>query len=272
MGRFRGLVTATAAVALIGSVVAACGGASTPAPTKMTDVKAIAAKAATVAQTAKAIHAKLTVTGKVKFDASALTGGTSTGTPTEMDLAGTNAELWLDVATQDMHMTLNAQPFMNTTADLIQTGGYSYVKVGGPFASMMGDSAGKYIKSKATPSTPDVTDTAKAVDDINTALAKPGVDAKLVGTEKVNGRDAYHITANVPQDQLNMGSEVPVTVSSASMDLYVAVDNQQLIRAVVKASGTDMGSVTVTADIDYPSSVSITAPPADQVVEQSPSV
>ncbi len=270
MTPFTRLVKAAAAVALVGAIAGCSGPGATPTPTKLTDVKTIAAKAANAAQAAKAIHAKLAITGTVKFDAGALTGDVSaSSSPTDFDLNGTTAELWLDVASQDVHMTLNALPLMNTTADIIQTGGYSYVKLGGPLASMMGDSAGKYMKSKATESTPDVTDTAKTSDDIASFLAKPGVDPKLVGVEKVNGRDTYHLSMNVPQDELSGGSEFGVSVSKVTADLYIAVDDQQLLRAVIKASSDEMGSVAVTADFDYPASVSIKAPPADQVVDQT---
>jgi len=153
----------------------------------------------------------------------------------------------LDIAKRAYHVSASLPTLFGLTADLIQVDGYRYTKI-----STSGD---KYTKSEvSTPLLPSAApsatlDVADTVNQLKSSLNAAGAQATLVGRDKVDGRDAYHVTVNVPVDKLNQqigatgGSAASgISVDTASFDYWVYVDSLQPAKLDALVIASEFGS------------------------------
>lgn len=247
MNRRRAFAIPTALVVLA-LLVAACGGNSAPA---LTDPNEILTKAIAAMQNAKSVHLEATVDGTFKAD---LTG---TGTASELNLAGTSLKGDLDLAAKNAHVTAAVPAFLGLTADIIIVGTDTFTKV-----SLSGD---KYTKS-ATAST-DPTDPTVALKEVETFLKRPEVKPVKKDDASCGSKKCYQVELNLSADDLKalipdqdlQGASIVATILIEKETLYPA-------SATVTIAAAAFGEVNVTITMsDWNKSVTITAPPADQV-------
>ena len=119
-------------------------------------------------------------------------------------------------------------------------------------------------------------DISKSVESLKAQLDEAGSKATLVGQEKIDGRDAYHISVTVPTSYINkqlgaLGSTTGgMTLDSASMDYWVYTDSVNPAKIVINASSAAIGTVGVTVTLTkYNQPLTITAPPASEIEAES---
>lgn len=264
----RVLVTALFAVAVVG-----CSGSSTP---KLTDPSEIVTRSATGIAAVKTVHFEAAVNGTIKMSGLG-SAGSGLGLSGSIKLDGTTATGDVDIQKQAVHITAAVPALFGFSAEIIQVDGFQYMK-----SSLGGD---KFSKSKATdlgaiaPSAaPSASlDISGAVASFKAELDKAGAKSTLVGTEKVDGKDAYHVSITVPKDYLNqqisaMGGSAAsgLSISSITIDYWVYVDSLYPAKLAATLGSDTIGTLTVTVTLTkYNDSVTIQAPPADQVSASS---
>ena len=256
-------------------LIAACsgGGAATPA---LSDPKAILTDSTASLQNLKSVHFNVAVSGSI--NAGALTGGGSdsspgpSSSPTMLDLSGTTISGDVDIADSSGQVAVSVPALLAFNANLIEVGGVAYVK------TSLGDS--KYAKldlgaltsSLPIPSlpaigSPDPAEASAVVSAIDAELAKLPAPTKLAD-ETVNGQDCYHVQevvtpADIPEAS---GSGLSGTLT---VDLWTQKADLRPSRLVIVVDGGSQGKLTLTVDLtNYDASVTIAAPPADQVSDQ----
>ncbi len=260
-------------LALLALVVAwsvgACG-SSTPTPS-LTDPKEILTKSIQTLKEIKTVHLQMDVSGQVKFDPSMLgLGGSSTpsGATSSFDLKGTTAQGDIDIPNGKAHFSASVPALLGLTADLIVIGDTTYLK-----ASLLGT---KYQKSTGASALPVPLPSGSpneqaAIDQLNQALAKLSTPPKLIGVEQIAGKPAYHVELTVSQQDL--GTALPsalTTVSGVTLDVWSYVDSLRPARLELTGGDASTGTLDVVLTFtNYDQSVTIQAPPADQV-ESSP--
>lgn len=86
---------------------------------------------------------------------------------------------------------------------------------------------------------------------------------KLVGTESVNGSDAYHITGTVPADMIGPLTDGTMSGNPITVDVLIGKENHQLLRATLKEppqTGKKQPAVWTLNISNYDKKVSIEAP------------
>ncbi|MEO8468852.1 MAG: LppX_LprAFG lipoprotein [Chloroflexota bacterium] len=236
------------AVLVVALLVAACRGNSGPT---LTDPGEILTKSIAAMQNAKSVHLEATVDGTFKAD---LTG---TGTTSELNLAGTNLKGDLDLAAKNAHVTAAVPAFLGLTADIIIVGTDTFTKV-----SLSGE---KYQKS--TTSTTDPTDPTVALKEVETFLKRPEVQPVKKDDTDCGSKKCYQIELKLSADELKalmpnqdlQGASIVATILIDKNTLYPA-------SATVTISSTAFGELKATITMsDWDKSVTITAPPAEQV-------
>ncbi len=259
------------AVAIL-AVLAGCGSSAA----QIDDPKQIVTKSVESVQNVKTLHLKADITGTVPFSLTGQAGAS-------MKLDGTSAEGDMDIAGKKAHITVSVPALLGLTAEVIVVDTDTYIKT-----SLSGD---KWMKSSASSlagglgglasaipaasaaASPMTVD--QAISKIKDFLDKPGVTTKKLGDESVDGKDCYHVQVTIPASEIQsaVGSAAPLPSgmslgSDVTLDLWVEKSSTHPIKL---ATNLDVGSgakvgVTVTLS-NYDASVSISAPPADQVTE-----
>jgi hypothetical protein len=219
----------------------------------------------------KTLHFEATLSGSIDTDSiSALSGSTGTALGT-IKLNGTTLSGDFDITNDAYHMSMSMPTLLGLTADIIQVDGFQYTLV-----SLSGT---KYTKSAvaSSPITPagpsaslDITDT---VNELKAGLDQMGATTTLVGTDKVGGESAYHVSITVPVDQINSliaadggSTAAGITVSSATFDYWVYTDSMKPAKLEVTAVSPTLGNLDLTVTVSkYDASVTISAPPANMV-------
>ena len=222
---------------------AACGAASSTAPLSAADIISKAQNA----------HPK-----DATFTLSLMVNGTSNGTAVNTQLTG-NGELTRTPPRS--HVTLNATiSGISVTVEDITDGTTQYNKTTSPSLP----SNGKWMKTTVSSTDPSNV----SFGSLYTNIKNP----KLVGTEKVNGNDAYHITGTPIEDTPTAGTPATSTTSTATEDIWVKTNNFYPVKLSItgtSASGSglvDTGtSNTVVTFTKWDSGVSIAVPSPDQV-------
>jgi hypothetical protein len=257
-----------AAAALVFSF-AACSSSGTPAAPPISDPNEIITRSANGLVGVQTLHLEVNVTGSVNGSGLGSAGGMLGSGAIKLD--GTTVTGDVDIQKRAVHITASVPALFGITADIIEVDGYQYMKtsIGGP----------KYSKSKTadTPllgtAAPGATlDISKTVNSVKSQLEAAGSTAKLVGTEKVDGRDAYHVSVSVPVSYINgqlgaLGSTTEgISLDSASIEYWVYTDSLNPARAEVKAASAKAGSIAVTVNLTkYNQPVTITAPAAADI-------
>lgn len=233
---------------VVALLVAACGAGSAPA---LTDPSEILTKAVAAMQQAKSVHVEASVDGTLSAD---LTG---IGQGGDMSLAGTTLTADLDLANGNAHVSAGVPAFLGLTADIIVVGADTYTKV-----SLTGE---KYQKS-ATSAT-DPTDPAVALKEVTDFLANPAVSPVKKGDASCGSKSCYQIEINLSAADLAtlMPSD---TIGDATVVATILVEKDTLypVSATIVLKGSTVGDLTLTVALkDWDKSVTVSAPPADQV-------
>lgn len=253
----RRLASLLAGFAVVTSLIAAAC-SSTPSAPALSDPKEILSQSVGALATVKSFHLKADVTGTVPLD---LTGS---GSATPLDLTGTTLEGDMDVTGKKAHLTFAAPALMGTTGEVIVVDNATYTKI-----SLLGP---KFTKTEAAAGETDVpTDPVKAIADVKAALDKLPTPPTKNADVKCGDKDCYSVSVALTSEDLGdiAGGAAPLPstpTGSGTIELWSAKDNLRPARVVITADAGDQGKLTITLDItNYDASVSVSAPPADQV-------
>ena len=240
-------------------VLAACNQA--PAAPLLTDPKEILTETVVSLKDLKTVEFTGTFSGKVS---AAEMGGM------ELDLSTVKMTGAFDVPNKKAKFNLDAPSLLGTSIDALLVGDKAYYKVAGMLGGMLGASADKYTvadvpESSGEPMT-DPSEIAKAVDEIREALDKLPNDPVKGADEKCGDQDCYHVTITATADQLQ---ELDPTGGAASgdvtFDLWTRHSDRLPAKLSVSVDSPEVGTVGMTFDFRYGVSVSVDAPPADQI-------
>ena len=256
---------------LLAIAVVGCGSSSgTPTAAPVSDPNEIITRSATGITAVQTVHFDMAVSGSVNTSALGSSGG-SLGLSGSIKLDGTTVSGDFDIQKQAFHVAASMPTLMGLSADIIQVDGYQYTKI-----SLAGT---KYTKSPASTlpiasAAPSATlDISGTVNSLKTSLDAAGVTATLVGRDKVDGRDAYHVSVSVPKDLINQqmgalggGAASGISIDTATLDYWVYVDSLNPAKMELKASSATVGNLTVTLTLTkYNQPVTIKAPADSEI-------
>jgi hypothetical protein len=246
-------IAATLALAL-----GACqGGSNAPA---LTDPKEIVTAALTATQAAKSVHLDLTLDGTLSV---ALPG---LGAATPVNLTGSTASADVDFAKPALKATFAVPAMLGLAGEIIAVDGKSYVKttITGPLYQESAGNAGP-VDPSAAPG---------MVDKLGDILSKEGVELAKGDDVACGSKQCYTVTTNLTSDDLGTtgaGSigNLPVDLTGASLGITLRVEKDLPHHLAGVEAVVTMGDGTkLTADVTaskWDETVTITAPPADQV-------
>lgn len=245
-------------LALIASMaIAACS--STPVAPALTDPKEILTKGAEATLNTKSFHFQATVTGTFNAD---LMGA---GQASEFKLDGTTLEGDVDVANKKVKASFSVPALLGLNGELIQIGNTSYVKT-----SLTGTGYQKQVTDEVP--VDEVTDPAKAIEELRKALEQPGVAPTKAADAKCGDKDCYQIEWDFDAEELAaLASAAPVAgedLGDATFKLTIGVEKDTLRYSTFTMSATEaeMGTVSLSLNLSgWDEAVSIEEPPADQV-------
>jgi hypothetical protein len=261
-------------LALAATMVAACGGS--PAAPALTDPKDILVHAVTSLQTARSVHLKGTLAGKLD---TGLISGKPTGA--RVDLAGSTLEGDLDLAGHEGKLSASVPALLGLAGDLVLDAGTLYLKTSltGPEYQKLDPSAipgGLPLPSLPTAASPDPSAVAEMMARVKAALDILPAPVKLAD-EKIGDQDCYHVqekvsSSDVPQASgvLGQASGVLGKLSGAlTVDVWTRKSDYRPARLVIAVDGGTEGTATFTLDLTgYDAAVTVDPPPADQVSDQ----
>lgn len=252
----------------------ACGGNSgTPTPPPITDPSEVITKSVAVVPAIKSLHLKLEVSGKV--DIGALTGGSSGGLGLSgpFDLAGTTVEGDVDVVKLATDLKFALPGVLGLTGQVIVVDGTLYYKTsltGDKFTqSKLSDTVPVSIPSPGALASADIT---SGIASLRKSLDDAGAKATLLPDDKVNGKDAYHVSISVPVDKINAmlaqsgSTTAGLKLDSASVDYWAYKDSLLPAKISIVGSAGTLGNLSLTFTLtDYGKSVTVTAPAASDI-------
>ena len=232
-------------------------------------------------QVVKSFHVKATLNGTIK--ASGLSGLSQSAAglvTSDIKLDGTALEGDVDVVNKAAHLSFNMpglQALGGTpiSADIIYIGSAVYVKtdlLGAKYnrldASSLGGLTSALPVSVPTAGASTLANVGNQVTSIQQQLQDAGAKATLVGTEKIGGKDAYHVNISLPSDKINSmiaakasPSAAPLTVDSVSIDLWAYTDTYNLAQLEVKGAASALGNLDLIVTVtNYDQPVTVTAP------------
>lgn len=250
-------LAALAAAAAI--LVAACGAPTAPA---LTDPKEIVTAALVSTEAAKGVHIDATIDGTATI---ALPGVGLAGAPIKLD--GTTAAADLDLAGGAARATFTAPALFNVTGEIIVTGGKAYLKT-----TLQGAQYQSFDLGSSLPVDP--SDTASMIDGLGAFLLQPGVDPVKGDDVACGSTQCYTVKADLTADELvalGVGGVpgLPVDIAGASLAVTIRVEKDlphHLAGLTAAVTAGDGNVLTLDAILSrWDESVSIAAPPADQV-------
>ena len=194
------------------------------------------------------------------------------------DLSTTTLSADMDIPGKKAKFNLDAPAVLGTKVDAILLDNVGYVKITGLLAGMAGMTPDKYTKSdlptpSADPSAPasvgDAAQVAEAVTKLNDALGKlPTPPTK--GADQACGDHPCHVvTLKVTSGDLqSLAPSAATTVGATgdlSLDVWTRKNDLRPAKIVFAITSPDIGTVGITLDLKYDGSVSVAAPPADQI-------
>jgi hypothetical protein len=265
----------------IAVLAVACGGK--PAASELTDPTAILQAAATTTAAAKTVHLDVTADGALNLDLM----GTGSGTP--LQLTGSTATGDVDLKGGDARVTFALPGILGLRGELIAVDGTGYLKTSltGPQYRSMALGGGAVALPSGSP------DTASMLSALSTFLAKPELAPTKGADVECGGTTCYAITISLTPEEIAalskdtgsiaLPSALPVPMpdlGDLGVDLTIQVEKDTTRLAGVKAvvgSGTpaasgspNAGDMTVNVAFSkWDETVTITAPPADQVAPAS---
>jgi hypothetical protein len=247
-----------ALVATLAIVLGACN--SAPAAPALTDPKDIVTKAVVSVKDVKTFEFTGSFTGSVT--------GTALGA---IDLSSITMTGSVDIANKKAKFALDAPSLLGTKAEAIVIDQTAYYKVSGPLAVSLHATADKYTKAPLSSSSSDpvsqVTDVTKLTADVQAQLDKLPTPPVKQADEKCGDQDCYHVTMTVtPADMQKLGSTSTALDGNLVLDVWTRKSDYRPAKVAISATTSAMGTFGVTLNLSYDVSVSVAAPPADQVV------
>jgi len=243
-------------------VATACQGA--PAAPALTDPKDILARSVLSFKDVKTVQIKGELSGTAAIPGSG-----------NLDLKGTTFELSADIPNKKVHASASAPALLGTTADAIVLETAAYYKLTGPLASMVGaDPTGKYKKTDITAAASGdpgeiATNPQKAIEELKAGLDKLPAPTKAAD-EKCGDKDCYHITMKVTDKDLaaldaSAASSLAGTPFTLNIDVWSQKTDLRPAKVGFTADAGAQGTFGLTLTMVYDQSLTIDAPPADQI-------
>jgi hypothetical protein len=273
---------------VLGVVLAACGnGTSSPSAASaagLTDPKEILARSLTALNDAQTFHLSGSLSGTLEADL------TNSGTNSAIDLQGTSLTADADVPNERASLSISVPALFALKVDYLQIGSDTYSR-----NSLAGSSWTHTSEAAGASSPPSAVPTPRRIGGASPTPAAPPTPVAsldLVGqitagldnlpNPPTKGPDAacglktcYTIVLNVPlnsSDDTGLGLPLP-SGASASVALTLSIEQDTLlpVQAVAVINGGANGTFNLTLNLSkFNAPVTISAPPADQVVEASP--
>jgi hypothetical protein len=244
-------IAASLAIAL-----AACS--STPQAPLLTDPKEILTQSVISVKDVKTLE----LTGVFSGSVSAAQLGS-------FDLSTIKMSANLDIPNKKAKLSLDAPTLLGTKIDAILIDKVAYYKIAGLLGAQLGASADKYTKKDVPTAsgnaTTDVTDVAKMVADIKAALDKLPTPPVKDADEKCGDQDCYHVTMKLTAADLKTLDASSTLNGDVALDLWSRKSDYRPAKIVFAVTTADLGTFGMTFELKYDVSVSIDAPPADQI-------
>lgn len=251
--------TPVAAFITAAILVAACGGSTAPL---LTDPTEIVTAAVASTEAAKSVHLDVTLDGSMKI---ALPGTTGPGAPIKLD--GTTAAVDLDLAGSGVKATFAAPALFNLTGELIVVGGKAYVKT-----TLQGAQYELIDLGQMLPVVPSTS--GSLASQIGGFLLTPGVDPVKGDDVACGSAQCYTVKADLTPADLSAlvaaaPTGLPVDIAGGSLAVIVRVEKDlphHLAGVTLDIQAGDGNTLAVDMILSrWDGSVSISAPPADQV-------
>ena len=241
------------------SVVLAACAAQVPAAPALTDPKEILTETVLSLKDLKTIEFTGSLTGSITVpDMGAL------------DLSTVKMSGAADIPGKKAKFTLDAPTVLGTKIDAILMDNVAYYKVAGMLGSMLGGSGAKFTKvdvpqESGKPVT-DAAEIAKAIDEFKTLLDKLPSPPTKGPDEKCGDQDCYHVTLKMTAADVNaLDPGVAAAEGDFSLDLWTRKNDRLPAKIALAVTSAEMGTVGATFEFKYGVSVSVEAPPADQI-------
>ena len=246
-----------ALVAILSLVLAACS--STPAAPALTDPKEIVTKGVTSLVDVKTFE----ITG-------AFTGNLKAAQLGNLDLSTIKMSAAVDVANKTAKFNLDAPTLLGTKVDALMVGGSAYYKVAGMYAAMVpGAVADKYTKVPVPTASGDpvaaATDVTKLVAQLGEGLSKLPSPLVKAPDDKCGDADCYHVSTVVTAAQMKTLDSTSSLDGDMSVDLWTRKSDYRPAKFAISIASASLGTFGVTIEIKYDVTVSVAAPPADQI-------
>ncbi len=244
-------IAASLAIAL-----AACS--STPQASPLTDPKEILTQSVISVKDVKTLE----LTG-------AFNGSVNAAQLGSFDLSAIKLSADLDIPNKKAKLSLDAPTLLGTKIDAILIDKVAYYKIAGLLGTQLGASADKYTKkdvpTASGTTTTDVTDVAKTVADIKAALAILPTPPVKDADEKCGDQDCYHVTMKLSAADLKTLDSSSTLNGDVTLDLWSRKSDYRPAKIVFAVTTADLGTFGMTFELKYDVSMSIDAPPADQI-------
>lgn len=248
-----------ALVASLLAVVAACGG-GTPAAPALTDPNEILAESMASLKDVKTVEFTGGLTGSIKAEGLG-----------DFDLSSATLNGALDIPGKKAKFSFKAPTLLNSEVDALLVDDAAYYRLSGALAMIAGGASDKYIKTEVSDSggtgIGDDADVDAQIDEFKEQLGKlPNAPTKEAD-ERCGDQDCYHIRIQASAADLGELSPDAAAVGDGDMtiDLWVRKNDLRPGKLALAVSSTQTGNIGVTLEFKYDVSVTVEAPPADQV-------
>ena len=244
-------------LAVLTIVLGACN--SAPAAPALTDPKDILTHALTSLQSVKTAEVVGTFTGSAKIPQMG-----------DLDLSSIKLSAAIDIPNEKAKASVDAPTLLGTKLDALVVGNAAYYKVAGPLAAFLNASADKYTKvdvpaPSAAPSS-GIAGMDDAVNQLKQGLDKLPTPPTKQADEKCGDQDCYHVTVSLKAADLQAIEPSASVNADTTLDIWTRKSDYRPAKITVSVTSADIGTVGMTFAFTYDTSVSVDAPPADQIV------
>lgn len=249
-----------ALLAVVAVVLGACS--SAPAAPALTDPKDILTHTASSLANVKTVEFTGSFTGSIKAQAMG-----------DFDLSSVKIAGQADIPNKKAKVSIDAPTLLGTKIDAILVDMTAYVKIAGPLAVPLHASADTWMKIDVPASSGNPVDAAtnpsQAVQQAQDALNKLPTPPVKQADEKCGDQDCYHVTITVSAADMQKLDPTSSVSGDVKIDVWSRKSDYRPAKIAINVATVDMGTFGATFEFTYDGSVSIEAPPADQVVTPS---
>jgi hypothetical protein len=240
------------------AVVAACGG-GTPAAPALTDPGEILTKSLASLKDVKTVEMTGTLSGTIPAEGLG-----------DIDLSSARLEAAADIATGHARIKFSMPTLLGTEVEAIIVEDAAYLKASGAAAMLLGGASDKWLKSDIPESADkpvnDPGEIDKQIDDFGAQIGDLPSPTKEAN-EKCGDADCYHVKIAMTAEELAKLSPEASAVGDGSftLDLWSRTSDLRPAKITLSGTSTETGTIGITLEFRYDGTVSIEAPPADQV-------